>query len=78
MVELDPINPVSRLSLVALLDPHSHGLTYSNDNSEVALKQELLQWMTNNSSNEDKECEEGSSNEKEPAPSPKKKRKSKS
>ena len=33
--------------------------------------------MTNNSSDKDKECEEGSSNEKEAAPPPKKKRKSK-
>ena len=31
--------------------------------------------MTNNSSDKDKECEEGSSNEKEAAPPPKKKRK---
>ena len=40
---LDPINPVSILSLVASLDPHSRDLTYLNDDSnQVAFKQELL------------------------------------
>jgi len=43
---LDPIDPVSILSLAASLDPRSRGLTYlSNDKSQTALKQELLQQL---------------------------------
>lgn len=71
---LDPINPVSVLSLAAALDPRSRGLTYLNDdNSQAALKQELLQRMIKNSSVDD----EQGSKEKEAAPPPKKKKKSK-
>ena len=75
---LDLINPVSILSFAASLDPRSCGLTYLNDDKcQAVLKQELLQKMTNNSSDKDKECEESSSKEKEAAPPPKKKKKSK-
>ena len=75
---LDPINPVSISSLAASLDPRSRGLTYlPDDNSQAALKQELLQRLINNRGSEDKECEEGSSKEKEAAPPPKKKKKRK-
>ena len=39
-IGLDAINPVSILSLAALLDTCSHGVTYlPNDNSQTALKQ---------------------------------------
>ena len=42
-IGLDPINSVSNLSLAALLDTCSRGVTYlPNDHSQTALKQELL------------------------------------
>jgi len=73
---LDPINPVSILSLAASLDPRSRGLTYlPDDKSQTALKQELLQRLIIISSDKESNSKD-SSKEKEVVPPAKKKKSS--
>ena len=65
------MNPTSVLALAASLDPRSRGLTYlPDDNSQAALKEELLKQMN-------LLIDESSTNESEDAnPPPSKKKKS--
>ena len=69
--QLHPINPTSVLALTASLDPRSRSLTYlPDDNSQVALKEELLLQMNHLFIGDSSTNESGDTN---PPPSKKKK-----